>query len=85
MTEHKQSKIINQKSKNVFQAVLATGLHLFPFRTEKLNLSAPMVLHRGRVGRRRKFIPFIKNGEGFFCGGEKNMYFCGRVSKSILK
>jgi len=27
--------------------------NLFPFRTEKLNLSAPMVLHRGRVDRRR--------------------------------
>ncbi len=27
-----------------FQATLATGFHLFPFRTEKLSPSAPMVL-----------------------------------------
>ena len=40
----------------VIQAVIASGFHLFPFRTEKLSPSAPMVLHtRGRVGRRRLF------------------------------
>src|SRR3954470_12035800 len=36
--------------------VIARGIHLFPFRTEKLSLSAPMVLGLkgpGRVGRRR--------------------------------
>ena len=39
-----------------FQAVIAPGFHLFPFRTEKLSPSAPMVLHtRGRVGRRRLY------------------------------
>src|ERR671914_1125159 len=35
---------------------IARGKHLFPFRTEKLSLSAPMVLGPrgpGRVGRRR--------------------------------
>src|SRR6476620_6343000 len=35
---------------------MARGKHLFPFRTEKLSLSAPMVLGSqgpGRVGRRR--------------------------------
>ena len=32
--------------------VIAQGGHLFPFRTEKLSLVAPMVLHNsGRVGR----------------------------------
>src|SRR5215204_2566941 len=39
-------------------AVIATGSHLFPFRTEKLSPSAPMVLglfRPGRVGRRRFF------------------------------
>ena len=36
-----------------FPVVIATGFHLFPFRTEKLSPTAPMVLHtRGRVGRR---------------------------------
>src|SRR3954463_7637303 len=39
-------------------AVIATGKHLFPFRTEKLSPLAPMVLGEkspGRVGRR----PFL--------------------------
>ena len=37
---------------------IARGIHLFPFRTEPLSLSAPMVLGLqgpGRVGRRRFF------------------------------
>src|SRR5439155_9287950 len=37
-------------------AVIAAGKHLFPFRTEKLSLLAPMVLGGqppGRVGSRR--------------------------------
>jgi hypothetical protein len=39
-----------------FSVAMARGKHLFPFRTEKLSLSAPMVLGLqgpGRVGRRR--------------------------------
>src|SRR3954454_12497786 len=39
-----------------FPVALARGKHLFPFRTEKLSLTAPMVLGSqgpGRVGRRR--------------------------------
>ena len=37
----------------IFPVVIATGFHLFPFRTEKLSPPAPMVLHtRGRVGYR---------------------------------
>jgi hypothetical protein len=41
-----------------FPVALARGKHLFPFRTEQLSLSAPMVLGSqgpGRVGRRRFF------------------------------
>ena len=39
-----------------FMVVTAPGFHLFPFRTEKLSPTAPMVLHtRGRVGRRHFF------------------------------
>src|SRR5688572_8566749 len=37
----------------------AAGIHLFPFRTEKLSPPAPMVLRgrpRGRVGRRPFFV-----------------------------
>ena len=39
-----------------FPVALARGKHLFPFRTEQLSRSAPMVLGPqglGRVGRRR--------------------------------
>ena len=39
-----------------FPVAMARGKHLFPFRTEQLSLSAPMVLGSqgpGRVGRRR--------------------------------
>jgi hypothetical protein len=42
-----------------FPVALARGKHLFPFRTEKLSPSAPMVLGPqgpGRVGRRRFLI-----------------------------
>src|SRR3954470_20365599 len=41
-----------------FAVAIARGKHLFPFRTEQLSLSAPMVLGSqgpGRVGRRRFF------------------------------
>src|SRR4030088_2427305 len=41
-----------------FPVALARGKHLFPFRTEPLSPSAPMVLGSqgpGRVGRRRFF------------------------------
>ena len=48
---------------------MAKGSHLFPYRTQKLSLSAPMVLgwrRPGRVGRCR--IPYEKNSAcaGFF-------------------
>src|SRR3954454_17195798 len=42
-----------------FRWRIARGKHLFPFRTEQLSLSAPMVLGGkppGRVGRRRFFL-----------------------------
>jgi hypothetical protein len=41
---------------STISAVIAAGVHLFPFRTEKLSPPAPMVLGGkppGRVGRRR--------------------------------
>ena len=35
------------------KVVIAQGIHLYPFRTEKLSPAAPMVLRKsGRVGRR---------------------------------
>src|SRR5882724_13301993 len=42
-----------------FGGEIARGKHLFPFRTEPLSLSAPMVLGGqppGRVGRRRSLL-----------------------------
>ena len=56
---------------NDIPVVIASGFHLFPFRTEKLSPTAPMVLHtRGRVGRRQLFQPRLKKFKrGFFVLG----------------
>ena len=37
--------------------MIAVGLHLFPFRTEKLKPPAPKILEEisGKIGRRRDF------------------------------
>src|SRR6478752_1391347 len=57
-----------------FPVVIARGKHLFPFRTEKLSPSAPMVLGArapGRVGRRRDKDKSRPSGRlfSFFGGG----------------
>ena len=55
------------------KVVIARGIHLFPFRTEKLSLVTPMVLlYCGRVGSRR-FLGIIFFQEGAF--SEKRMLF----------
>src|SRR3954464_8255 len=49
-----------------FPVAMARGKHLFPFRTEQLSPSAPMVLGPqgpGRVGRRR--FSFTRTGRPF--------------------
>src|SRR4051795_11004606 len=49
---------------------MARGKHLFPFRTEQLSPSAPMVLGPqgpGRVGRRRLYIGTGRPLGGPFC------------------
>ena len=43
------------------QVVIASGIHLFPFRTEKLSLIAPMVLRHKWESRSPPF--FLKTGE----------------------
>ena len=44
---------IEEKKKDI-KVVIARGIHLFPFRTEKLSPVTPMVLRNsGRVGSRR--------------------------------
>ena len=35
-----------RETKKEIQVTIAQGLHLFPFRTEKLNLVTPMVLRK---------------------------------------
>ena len=56
---------------NRYSGGYSVGDHLFPFRTEKLSPTAPMVLHtRGRVGRRQLFLQASFNRfveRGFFC------------------
>ena len=43
-----------QNLDNDIKVAIARGIHLFPFRTEKLSLVTPMVLRNsGRVGSRR--------------------------------
>src|ERR1700761_7876243 len=51
---------------------MARGKHLFPFRTEPLSPSAPMVLGSqgpGRVGRRRFFIYVVVNQRSVWMHG----------------
>ena len=53
-----------------FGGEIARGKHLFPFRTEPLSLSAPMVLGGqppGRVGRRRSYSKEPPGGRLFLC------------------
>ena len=45
---------VQKIDKKELKVVIARGIHLFPFRTEKLSLVTPMVLRNsGRVGSRR--------------------------------
>ena len=49
---------------------MAWGFHLFPFRTQKLSPSTPMVLgwrRPGRVGRCRILLPRLCKQAGLFC------------------
>ena len=54
-----------QNLDNDIKVAIARGIHLFPFRTEKLSLVTPMVLRNsGRVGSRRLGrIPSVQNNE----------------------
>ena len=61
----------------LFEAAIAPGSHLFPFRTEQLSPVAPMVLHtRGRVGRRH-FTDWRVSEAGL----RKPSFFCVLASK----
>src|SRR5579862_7938002 len=59
-----------------FPVAMARGKHLFPFRTEPLSPSAPMVLGPqgpGRVGRRRFFLRAV---HPFTMGGSLRFRIC---------
>ena len=47
-SEKRQTLVVSKRIQYVtlFQAVIAPGFHLFPFRTEKLSPAAPMVLRK---------------------------------------
>ena len=70
MTERKPRRRRTAQTLHSFPVTMAKGIHLFPYRTQKLSLSAPMVLgwrRPGRVGRCR--IPQRKASDdvwGFF-------------------
>ena len=70
VTERKPRKRRTAQTLHSFPVIMAKGIHLFPYRTQKLSLSAPMVLgwrRPGRVGRCR--IPQRKASDdvwGFF-------------------
>ena len=74
------------KALNGIPVAIAKGIHLFPSRTQKLSLSAPMVLgwrRPGRVGRcripHRKAPPFT--GGAFLCGNPvlRKLRCCGTM------
>ena len=47
-SDKRQKLVVSKRIQYVtlFQAVIAPGFHLFPFRTEKLSPAAPMVLRK---------------------------------------
>ena len=51
------------------KAVIAQGLHLLPFRTEKLNLVTPMVLPKRESRKRPPYMRVLDNHRPvlFFC------------------
>ena len=62
VTERKPRRRRTAQTLHSFPVTMAKGIHLFPYRTQKLSLSAPMVLgwrRPGRVGRCR--IPWKKD------------------------
>src|SRR5437899_1328652 len=67
--QHGASARSRKPASLTISAVIATGVHLFPFRTEKLSPPAPMVLGAqapGRVGRRRINSRGLRKGPSSF-------------------
>ena len=70
-----------------FPVTMAKGIHLFPYRTQKLSLSAPMVLgwrRPGRVGRCR--IPqgkSLRRCLGLFLCASRQFFLSGRLQANV--
>ena len=66
-SDKRQTLVVSKRIQYVtlFQAVIAPGFHLFPFRTEKLSPAAPMVL---RKRESRSPPPFFKSSRIPFSG-----------------
>ena len=74
-------ELSSQNLKNGIKVVIALGIHLFPFRTEKLSPTTPMVLRKsGRVGSRRLKQAKAERGKGVSrkAGSFFRMWLCYR-------
>ena len=87
MTERKPRRRRTAQTLHSFPVTMAKGIHLFPYRTQKLSLSAPMVLgwrRPGRVGRCR--IPQRKSLRrclGFFLCASCQLLLPGRFQANV--
>lgn len=57
------------------KVVIAQGLHLFPSRTEKLNLAAPMILRKWESRSPPPSEPRGTKPRGFFCAARRNNFY----------
>ena len=87
MTERKPRRRRTAQTLHSFPVTMAKGIHLFPYRTQKLSLSAPMVLgwrRPGRVGRCR--IPQRKSLRrclGLFLCASRQFFLPGRLQANV--
>ena len=87
MTERKPRRRRTAQTLHSFPVTMAKGIHLFPYRTQKLSLSAPMVLgwrRSGRVGRCR--IPQRKSLRrclGLFLYASRQVLLPGRFQANV--
>ena len=87
MTERKPRRRRTAQTLHSFPVTMAKGIHLFPYRTQKLSLSAPMVLgwrRSGRVGRCR--IPqreSLRRCLGLFLCASRQVLLLGRFQANV--
>src|SRR5574344_1785917 len=71
----------SKSCQRIFQAAIARGFHLFPFRTEKLSPAAPMVLPAKWESRSP---PFSARGEGFHLDSFPSLLFYTPLFLALL-